>query len=73
VEVGCAADATLLQAFTELATRQLPAIREFIFDEGGSVHASLMLIAAAELVGNPTTYRPAEAEVITLLTPLGGG
>jgi hypothetical protein len=35
VEVGCAADATLLQAFTELATRQLPAIREFIFDEGG--------------------------------------
>lgn len=73
VEVGCAADATLLQAFTELATRQLPAIREFIFDEGGSVHASLMLIAAGELVGNPTTYRPAEAEVITLLTPLGGG
>ena len=73
VEVECAADATLLQALTELATRQMPALRDFVFSEAGTIHSGLMLIAAGDLVGNPARYRLAEAEMITLLTPLGGG
>lgn len=64
---------TVADALRSLTKTRLESLRSLVFSAEGALHSSLILLVNGRMVTAPNAHPLADADVITLLTPIGGG
>lgn len=73
VEMQLESGTSVETAVRQMAEQQPESARQLFCNESGSVRPSLMVIVNGQMVSTPREWLLADNDVVSLLTPLGGG